>query len=113
MNTAFSRVMLSVLLGSSSVALAGGAVDEPARRTVHFADLDLARAVDATVLYGRIHNAAGEVCARLAGRDLKSLALAHSCVEQAVARAVADVNAPVLTSYYLQKAQPRVLIARR
>lgn len=113
MKTAFSRVMLAALLGASTVALAGGTADEPAKRTVHFADLNLAQAAGAAVLYQRIRAAARDVCAPVIVSDLAALPGAHACIDQAIARAVTDVNAPMLTSYYQQQTHRPVLVARR
>jgi hypothetical protein len=39
--------------------------------------------------------------------------IARQCVEQATARAVAEVNAPMLTSYYLQETGVPLTVARR
>jgi UrcA family protein len=62
------------------------------REVVRFADLDLTRPAGAQDLYDRIQYAAREVCEtyyRL-GRD-------RGCIDQAIARAVAEVGAPLLT----------------
>jgi UrcA family protein len=113
MKSAIRCLLLATCLGASAVALAADPADQPPRRIVRFADLDLHRNSDAVVLYQRILFAAREVCAPLVARNLEQMMLARRCTEQAIARAVEDVNAPMLTSYYMQKEQPPVLIARR
>jgi UrcA family protein len=106
--------LLAVFLGSlSAVAAAGVAGDEPAMRTVKFADLDLSHAAGVLALYKRIQYAAQEVCEPLIARDLQAIAISKRCMEQAISRAVADVNAPLLTSYYLTESSPSPIIARR
>jgi UrcA family protein len=106
--------LLAVFLGSlSAVAAAGDAGNEPAMRTVKFADLDLSQATGVLALYKRIQFAAQQVCEPLTGRDLNSIVPWKRCQEQAIARAIADVSAPLLTSYYLTKSVPSAIIARR
>jgi UrcA family protein len=67
---------------------------------VGFSDLDLTRTQGAAALYGRIHVAAREVCAPLDGRSLREAFGFRTCVGEAVARAVTQVNNPVLNQYY-------------
>jgi len=106
--------LLAVFLGSlSAVAAAGDAGYEPATRAVKFADLDLSHAAGVLALYKRIQYAAQEVCEPLISRDLNSIVTSKRCKEQAIAHAVADVNAPLLTSYYLTNSPPSPIIARR
>ena len=87
----------------TAVAMQAGPDPEPARRVVNFADLDLSRDSGVATLYSRINAAAREVCRpqdfwseRMRGFD---------CRYEAVARAIADVNSPALTSYYLTKSK--------
>jgi UrcA family protein len=107
MKTAMQCTLLAMLLSSLS-AVAATIVpdgDVPARR-VNFADLDLTRSEGAAVLYARIGAAAREVCLPATTWVPQLLFRAYRCREEAIARAVADVNAPVLTSYYLAKVKP-------
>lgn len=71
------------------------------RRTVNFADLDVSRSAGAAVLYSRIRSAARDVCEPAIARE--SMSRTIRCMDAAIARAVADVNAPALTSYHLAK----------
>lgn len=68
------------------------------QQVVHFGDLNLENDVDAAILHGRIKTAARKVCGVTQmpiPMELKSPLKA--CVEDATARAIADVNAPTLT----------------
>jgi UrcA family protein len=114
MKSVIRCTLLAVFLGSvSAIAAAGAPGDEPPMRTVKFADLNLSHPAGALALYKRIQHAAQEVCEPLIARDLQSNPISKRCREQAIARAVADVNAPLLTSYYLTKSPPSPIIARR
>jgi UrcA family protein len=109
MKSAIRHTIFAVFLGSLSALAAAGPGDEPAKRTVYFADLDLSHGAGVAVL----QSAAREVCRPANARELKSIMIARQCVEQATARAVAEVNAPMLTSYYLQKTGVPLTVARR
>ncbi len=68
---------------------------------VRYDDIRLISAVGAAVLYGRIHAAAERSC----GGPVDTLQLAmknrhKACVDDAMAKAVADVNNSMLTWYY-------------
>jgi len=87
---------------------------EFAQRTVNFADLDLTRAAGAEALYARIRSAARQVCApSFANWELKSLETTRPCIDQAITRAVADVNAPLLTSYYMARSRQTIRLAEK
>ncbi len=85
-----------------------------AKRTVKYADLDLSHAAGAETLYSRIRMAARQVCAStFAGWEWESVNAARPCMDKAINRAVADVNAPTLTSYYMTQARPTIRLARK
>ncbi|MGH8236347.1 MAG: UrcA family protein [Steroidobacteraceae bacterium] len=68
------------------------------QQVVSYGDLNLENEADAAILHGRIKSAARNVCGMkqtLIPIELKSPV--HACVEDAMARAIADVNAPKLT----------------
>lgn len=67
---------------------------------VHYADLNLARAEGATALYARLRAAARQVCAPLDSRELERAQHFKSCVTQALSKAVATVDQPLLSAYY-------------
>jgi hypothetical protein len=57
--------------------------------------------------------AASQVCEPTIANDLHSITIARSCVEHAIARAIDDVNAPMLTTYYQAKTKAPITVARR
>ena len=72
-------------------------------KVVHFKGLNLSSSEGAALLYGRIKDAAREVCGE---RDRFILSQSHAikiCMNDAVSRAVAEINSPVLTSLYQAK----------
>jgi UrcA family protein len=105
MKIAIPGLLLSTLLGSLSACTDAAAAEqatEVATRTVSYADLDLTRNAGAAALYSRIHFAAKQVCEPVSV-TWTWLDPARRCIEAAITRAVADVNAPALTGYYLAK----------
>ena len=94
------------LYAVSAAGFAATPTDDVRRQVVKFADLDLTRPAGAQELYHRIQYAARNVCpiyGRFSDRD---------CIREAIARAVADVGAPQLTtrhqaSTHRQPLQPR------
>jgi UrcA family protein len=115
--TAVPGALLAILLGSLSACAdvhAAPADYEVATRTVKYGDLDLAGSAGAATLYLRIQNAARAVCEpAISSRAWESIRLTQRCAEQSIARAVADVNAPALTSYYVSKTRRPITLARR
>lgn len=81
------------LHATATASLAAAPADEVRRQLVRFADLDLTRPAGAQELYRRIRHAAREVCeiSGPGGYD-------RNCAERAIARAVAEVGAPLLTA---------------
>jgi len=65
---------------------------------VRFADLDLTRPAGAQELYRRIEHAARDVCEPL-GADHHGLSAYMTCRKSAIARAIRDVGAPLLTEH--------------
>jgi UrcA family protein len=87
---------------------------EFAQRTVSYADLDLTRSAGAEALYTRIRSAAKQVCApSFPTWEWEATKTTRPCIDQAIARAVADVHAPMLTSYYMAKSQQTIRLAGR
>jgi len=114
MNSSLRCVLVAVFLGSlSTIAAAAGAGDDVPKRTVRFADLNLSNTTGVAVLYRRIRSAARAVCEPAVMRDLQLTLLQQRCTEEAIERAVSDVNSPLLTSYYRAKARPAITVARR
>ena len=113
MQSAVRHALLAVAVASICTIANAGSSAEPARRTVHFADLDLTRPADVAVLYQRIRVAAREVCQPLGERDLILLAATRSCMLDAIDRAVVDVHSPTLSRYHQMRTEGQIIIARR
>jgi UrcA family protein len=90
---------------------AGPPPDEPLKRVVSYADLDLSRDSGVATLYSRINSAAREVCEPI---DDWALRLQRfDCRQAAIARAIADANLPTLTSLYLTKSKTAAVHAQQ
>jgi UrcA family protein len=113
LKTAIPFTLLTILVGSLNAcadATAAERGDDVPRRVVSFADLDVTRSSGAAVLYSRIHSAARTVCEPgIVSFPQMWMVSTRRCVDEAITRAVADVNAPALTSYYLAKTKPTTI----
>lgn len=120
------KTAIHALLGTAYLASLGACTDvyaanapsnqnlEFAQRTVKFADLDLTRAEGAATLYSRIHSAARQVCTpTFATWEWEAARTARPCVDKAIDRAVAQVNAPALTSYYTTRTQQTIRLVEK
>jgi UrcA family protein len=85
----------------ANAAQAGEPADPP-HKVVSFRDLNLNSPEGAAVLYARIKSAANEVCGNPDRFDLSHLMM-QTCVKEAVSRAIAQVNRPMLTSLHEAK----------
>jgi UrcA family protein len=87
--------------------LAAAPSNDVRTETVRFADLDLTRPAGAHELYRRIQQAARDVCEpyRL-GDIMRSYRL---CLSSTIARAVAEVGAPLLTEHHQSQSHPAIL----
>ena len=112
MRASFYCVLLATLMGST-LAAATEMTADVRTRVVQFADLDLTRSAGVMVLYARIKSAARQVCEPINDRDVGASQAARKCVEESIARAVADVNAPALTGYHLAKTWQTITVALR
>jgi len=112
MHTTVQRALLAVTLAAMCAIANAGTPAESAQRTVRFADLDLTHPAGVAVLHQRIRAAAQEVCQPLSEHDLVMLAASRSCVTDAIARAVKDVNAPALARSSQRKTELIVLAGR-
>jgi UrcA family protein len=91
-----------VAVGTGNPAQASEPDNTVAHKVVSFRDLNVNSAEGAEVLYRRIRSAAHEVCADPLRYDLSELAL-KPCINEAMSRAIAQVNSPMLTSLYEAK----------
>jgi UrcA family protein len=99
---AYASAMLATILASNCPV--AGAVESNypvTQRIVSFADLDITAPAGASMLYARITDAAQAVCEPSVRIEYQRLlSEVRKCRKQAIDRAVADVNAPGLTSYH-------------
>jgi UrcA family protein len=103
MSSKIRSLLLSALaLVASSFAMADTVVNVKSE-TVRYDDLRLISAVGAAVLYSRLRHAAERACTSLDGKTPQLSSRYRACVDDAVSKAVADVNEPVLTKYYESK----------
>jgi UrcA family protein len=104
MQSAKLTVLLAALAaGTAQVTLADTVDPVPLSQQVHYSDINLANSAGAKALYERLITAAGLVCAPYGSGELARQKPYRSCVRQAVSAAVADINSPMLTSYYVSK----------
>jgi UrcA family protein len=114
MTKAIRYSLLAALAALSAAAAPTIALsDELPQRSVRFADLDLSQSAGAAVLYVRIKTAAAQVCDQHAVRSLGAFISTRRCVDQAIARAVAEVNEPALTGLYRAKTGTPAIVAQK
>lgn len=101
MKSVICTALLAALLGPACTVATAHNDDQPATRTVSFADLDLSRGPGLATLYARIRAAAREVCGQPDSRQLQQYMRSRRCAEQAIAHALRDANAPPLSGYRL------------
>ena len=97
----FAIASAALLAGCLAGTAQATAVRNLPHQVVSYADLDLDKPADAAILLVRIESAARNVCGLRRAR-LIPLAITQRlevCVEQATARAIADVDAPLLTDH--------------
>jgi UrcA family protein len=99
----FTILLAALVAGTAQVTLAGTVDPVPLSLHVHYSDIDLANSGGAKMLYERLMTAAGLVCAPFESPELARAKPYRSCMRQAVSAAVADINSPMLTSYYVSK----------
>jgi len=76
---------------------------EPVTKVVNYADLNLNTPAGTQVLYGRLRAAAAVVCKLHEGRTLKGMSRERACFDQAIARAVKQIDSPTVTAYHLAR----------
>jgi UrcA family protein len=114
MNSMLSK--RSALLGLA--VLASGAVfaQEPGTDitvtapsiTIKYSDLNLATPSAVEVLYRRVTMAAKEVCNQGQSRELARQVAADRCVDEAVSRAIDQIDVPQLNALYRAKSNRKV-----
>jgi UrcA family protein len=109
-------VLLAAIFASLASGMASAAQgDDLPHQLVSYKDLSLTTSAGAETLYKRIQAAAGRVCGSAELRELGKMVARKHCIDDAISRAVASVNSPVLTSIYLAKTggTPNQVVASR
>ena len=99
----------------TTAATAAQREGESLTKIVSYADLNLSGEPGARTLYGRLRTAATQVCAPFRGNSLRERTNWRECFNPALARSVADVDAPMLTAYHLSRAgktEPSARVAK-
>lgn len=97
---AIAALLASSVTGMAQATTTTGVRNGVEQQVVRYGDLNLESEADAAILFSRIKSAARKVCG-LKGVSPLPLAMQfrmQACADDATARAVADVNAPLLTS---------------
>lgn len=113
------RAIMFVTFAAATVLTGAARAQMPAtvpgkQIAVNYADLDIGHRAGAVELIGRMHAAAAQTCGP--APDIRQLELSRAyrqCISDAVARGVADVNAPVVTELFLGAANPSLAVAAR
>ena len=93
-----------IVLGAAAAAHAGEPSASAPAVTVGYHDLNLATDAGNSALYARLEKAAAKVCVVDDIRDLAAVAARPACVQQAIARAVGQINSPRLAALYSARA---------
>ncbi|MDP3740240.1 MAG: UrcA family protein [Hyphomonadaceae bacterium] len=108
-----SRFIKSALIAlAASLALAPAALAPAAlagkpvtvRISVEYSDLDITRAAGAQTLLHRLDRAADRACGgRIHGRPQSFAARFDACREQALGRAISELDSPLVTALFVRK----------
>jgi UrcA family protein len=104
----FTRATLIVLasgLAGLGVSVATAGTDDAPAVSVSYSDLNLATEQGTLTLYKRIVSAARQVCPVNTGPNARLAAQTQRCVDEAVARAVRDVQSPKLAELQATRAR--------
>jgi UrcA family protein len=96
-------VVIALGLSNSAAAVAGEVTisdDGIPTVKVDFSGTDVSTSKGATLLYHQLKNAAAQVCRSFEGRALSLQAQRKRCYNNALSKAVVDVNRPLLTALY-------------
>ena len=99
---AIAALSLAASAFGPTAAIAADSDKVPSRK-VQYSDLNLNHEAGAKVLYLRIKHAAESTCTQLNGRQLIERMSQTACEKDAIERAVKQVDAPMLTQYYLTR----------
>jgi UrcA family protein len=101
-------LLATCMLVAAPLALPAAAADlpewqSPPHKVVELKDLNLNTTQGVNELYRRIDRAAFAVCGDPQPRDLFRFPALRNCIDQALSRAIAEVNRPMLTNLHLAK----------
>jgi UrcA family protein len=97
--TSAAATLACAMIFSTGGIAAASTGEAPLQQVVSYGDLNLKTADGVAALYHRVRAASTHVCAPLESRELSKLSKWQSCLHDATARAVADINVPELTAY--------------
>jgi UrcA family protein len=112
MNALIKQSMAATLIAISLVAAgrplaadprAPQSVENKAGIRVHYADLDLSKPEDVSILYKRISRAARDNCGTDAGAWDGRTSLLKKCIGQTIEDAVNRINKPLLTALHRER----------
>lgn len=87
----------------TTAATADQSDGQPLTKVVSYADLNLNGEAGAQTLYGRLRMASSQVCAPFRGNSLRERTNWSECFSSALARSVAEIDAPMLTAHHLSR----------
>jgi UrcA family protein len=96
-----AQALAALILAGSAIAIPAAAQpgDQPISITVSYADLEIGHPAGANVLLQRLQAAAVEACGGLPDvRLLAQVAAFERCRREALSRAVAQINSPMLNA---------------
>ena len=107
MNLSRAAIMTTVaVIGFALSAAASAGTDTPTL-TVKYNDLNVESEQGARELYSRLRTASRHVCSAFEGRELRQRAAWKECYQEALTKAVMDLNVERLTALHLRKQTDR------
>jgi UrcA family protein len=100
-------MIVATLVVLTCAAISGRVIAQPAQfltKTVAYGDLNLDSDQGAKVLYARLQYAAHYVCSPMESRVLSHRTVWQTCVNNALASAVTQINKPRVNALYKQSA---------
>ena len=103
----FRAAMIATVTAFGIACSTALAAAEPPTLTVRYTDLNVESEQGAQALYARLRMASKHVCANFEGRELRQRAAWKECYDEALTKAVADLNVERLTALHHRKAAVR------
>ena len=109
-STAVTLIAISLMAAGRALAVdprapASQPVENKAGLRVHYADLDLSKEEDVSILYKRVSRAARDNCGTDAASWDGRTSLMKKCVDQTIEDAVNRINKPQLTALHREHAR--------